>query len=110
MRRQLRRLGLAHDPRRSFATIDPEYVRWTQWIFLQIFESWYDADAVRPDGGAGRARPVAELVAEYEAGTRAVPTASTGVPAGATWADLDAVAAPPRRRRPAPGLRLARPR
>src|SRR5690606_33559821 len=30
MRRQLRRLGLAHDHRRSFATIDPDYVRWTQ--------------------------------------------------------------------------------
>ena len=42
MQRQLRRLGLAHDPRRTFATIDPDYVRWTQWIFLQIFDSWYD--------------------------------------------------------------------
>jgi leucyl-tRNA synthetase len=54
MRRQLRRLGLGHDPRRSFATIDPEFVRWTQWIFLQIFDSWYDEEA-------GRARPIAEL-------------------------------------------------
>jgi len=51
MRRQLRRLGLAHDPRRSFATIDPQYVRWTQWIFLRIFGSWYDTDAPGPDGG-----------------------------------------------------------
>ena len=55
MRRQLRRLGLAHDPRRSFATIDPDFVRWTQWIFLQVCDSWYDE-------GAGRARPIAELV------------------------------------------------
>ena len=55
MRRQLRRLGLAHDPRRSFATIDPDFMRWTQWIFVQIFESWYDAEA-------GRARPISELV------------------------------------------------
>ncbi|MGD9701366.1 MAG: leucine--tRNA ligase [Acidimicrobiia bacterium] len=62
-RRQLRRLGLAHDQRRSIATTDESYYRWTQWIFLQIFESWYDA-------GAGRARPVSELVAELEAGTR----------------------------------------
>src|SRR6478736_5627799 len=60
MRRQLRRLGLAHDSRRTFATIDPDYVRWTQWIFLQIFDSWYDADALRPDGGRGRARRIAE--------------------------------------------------
>jgi leucyl-tRNA synthetase len=88
MKRQLRRLGLGHDSRRSFATIDPEYVRWTQWIFLQIFEAWYDEDAVRPDGGTGRARPVTELEAEYAAGTRAVP----GHPEGTRWADLDRVA------------------
>ena len=55
MRRQLRRLGLAHDRRRSFATIDSDFVRWTQWIFLQIFDSWYDADE-------RRARPISELV------------------------------------------------
>ena len=54
MRRQLRRLGLAHDSRRTFATIDPDFVRWTQWIFLQIFESWYDEEA-------GRARPISAL-------------------------------------------------
>ncbi len=47
MRRQLRRLGLAHDPRRSFATIDPDFMRWTQWIFVQIFESWYDEEQGR---------------------------------------------------------------
>ncbi|TCI97364.1 leucine--tRNA ligase [Aeromicrobium sp. IC_218] len=55
MQRQLRRLGLAHDKRRSFATIDPEFVKWTQWIFLQIFDSWYDAER-------GTARPIRELV------------------------------------------------
>ena len=55
MRRQLRRLGLAHDPRRSFATIDPDFVRWTQWIFLQLFNSWYDTEQKR-------ARPIAELI------------------------------------------------
>ena len=63
MRRQLRRLGLAHDPRRSVATTDVGFYRWTQWIFLQVFGSWYDADA-------GRARPIAELEAELDAGTR----------------------------------------
>ncbi|HEU4540083.1 MAG TPA: leucine--tRNA ligase [Jiangellaceae bacterium] len=66
MRRQLRRLGLAHDSRRSFATIDPEYVRWTQWIFLQIFNSWYDKKA-------GKARPIAELEAEFASGARRTP-------------------------------------
>ena len=66
MRRQLRRLGLAHDARREVATTDPSFYRWTQWIFLQIFNSWYDS---RQD----RARPIADLVAEFESGERAVP-------------------------------------
>src|SRR5688572_28087885 len=96
MRAQLRRLGLAHDPRRSFATIDPEYVRWTQWIFLQIFESWYDPEAPGRAGGTGRARPIAELVAELEAGTREVPD-------GPAWSELDEVA----RRRVVNSFRLA---
>ena len=52
MRRQLRALGLGHDPRRSVATTDPAYYRWTQWIFLQLFESWYDEDEDR--GAADR--------------------------------------------------------
>src|SRR5690606_11496191 len=85
MQRQLRRLGLAHDERRSFATTDSAYVRWTQWIFLQIFSSWYDESAVRPDGGTGRARPIAELEAEFADGTRPTPD-------GTPWADMDAVA------------------
>lgn len=85
-KRQLRRAGLAHDPRRSFATIDSEYVRWTQWIFLQIFDSWYDPDAEPAPGGTGRgrARRIAELEAEYAAGTRPVP----GHPEGTAWSSL----------------------
>ena len=70
MKRQLRRLGLGHDDRRSIETIDPDYYRWTQWIFLQIFNAWYDAQAVRPDGGLGRARPIVELIAQFESGER----------------------------------------
>ena len=81
MKRQLRRMGLAHDSRRTFATIDPEYVRWTQWIFLQIFDSWYDAEAEAPGGGKGRARRISELEAEYAAGTRVLPD-------GRAWSDL----------------------
>jgi leucyl-tRNA synthetase len=83
MRRQLRRLGLGFDNRRTFATIDPDYYRWTQWIFLQIFNAWYDADAVRADGGRGRARPIAELVAQFESGARSLPEGDTR-----TWAEL----------------------
>ncbi|MCL2092167.1 MAG: leucine--tRNA ligase [Micrococcales bacterium] len=91
MRQQLRRLGLAHDPRRTFATIDEPYVRWTQWIFLQIFDAWYDPQAVRPDGGTGRARPISQLVAELADGTRPVPQVP-GVPVGVAWGDLDQAA------------------
>jgi leucyl-tRNA synthetase len=43
-RAQLRMLGLGHDPRRSVATTDVDYYRWTQWIFLQIFNSWFDPE------------------------------------------------------------------
>ena len=67
-RRQLRRLGLSHDARRSISTTDPAYYRWTQWIFLQIFNSWYDTDA-DPEGG--RARPISELIDEFESGQAA---------------------------------------
>ncbi|MEP6854167.1 MAG: leucine--tRNA ligase [Pedococcus sp.] len=81
MKRQLRRLGLGHDDRRTITTIDPGYYRWTQWIFLQIFNSWYDREAVRPDGGFGRARPIEELVADFVSGVRTVP-------GGADWASL----------------------
>lgn len=54
MRAQLRRLGLGHDQRRSVATTDLDYYRWTQWIFLQLFNSWYDEEE-------DRARPISEL-------------------------------------------------
>ncbi|WBB94987.1 leucine--tRNA ligase [Solwaraspora sp. WMMA2080] len=73
-RAQLRMLGLAHDDRRSVATTDVEFYRWTQWIFLQVFNSWYDTEA-------GRARPVSELIAAYESGRRATPD-------GRAWSEL----------------------
>jgi leucyl-tRNA synthetase len=63
MRRQLRRLGLGHDARRSVSTTDESFYKWTQWIFLQIFNSWYD-DKLQ------RARPITELVDEFVSGKR----------------------------------------
>ena len=74
-REQIRRIGFGHDTRRGVSTIDVEFYRWTQWIFLQIFDSWYDADR-------DAARPIAELIAEFEAGTRPTPD-------GRAWSALD---------------------
>ncbi|MGY1840446.1 MULTISPECIES: leucine--tRNA ligase [unclassified Modestobacter] len=95
---QLRRLGVDHDTRRTFATIDPGYYKWTQWIFRQVFESWFDESA---DGGRGRARPIPELVAELDAGTRQ-PAEGT-LPEGRSWAELSDV----ERRRVVDAHRLA---
>ncbi|MBP2339925.1 leucyl-tRNA synthetase [Saccharothrix coeruleofusca] len=72
--RQIRRLGLGHDERRRISTIDPDYYKWTQWIFLQIFNSWYDREA-------RRARPIAELERQFASGERATPD-------GRPWAEL----------------------
>ena len=80
MRRQLRRLGLGFDERRSYATIDEDYFKWTQWIFLQIYNSWYDPDAVRPDGSHGAARPIETLVEAYASGRRPLPGELGGPP------------------------------
>ncbi|MFH1805436.1 MAG: class I tRNA ligase family protein [Pseudomonadota bacterium] len=65
MLRQLQVIGLGHDPHRRFATTDADYYKWTQWIFLQLFNSFYDPTLIwtAPDGKSvtGRARPIAEL-------------------------------------------------
>ncbi len=56
-RRQLKALGFAYDWDRELATTDPQYVRWTQWIFLQLYGSYFcEVDC--------KAKPVAELVAK----------------------------------------------
>lgn len=63
MRRQLAMLGLGHDPRRSVATTDPEFYRWTQWIFLQIYNAWFDHEQQK-------ARPIEDLVRDLMSGAR----------------------------------------
>jgi len=80
IRAQLRRLGLSHDPRRSISTTDPGYYRWTQWIFLQVFNSWFDPQTKK-------ARRIDELIAEFEAGARQ-PSSADGVTR--TWAAMSA--------------------
>jgi leucyl-tRNA synthetase len=72
MLRQFEVIGLGHDPHRRFASTDPEYYKWTQWIFLQLFNSFYDPlmEWTGPDGNVviGRARPIAELRPLLETG------------------------------------------
>ena len=77
MQRQLDRLGLGHDKDRSIATTDVSYYRWTQWIFLQIFHSWYDVEE-------SRAKPISELEELLASGERDTKTVKP-------WADMDAV-------------------
>ncbi|HEX2901961.1 MAG TPA: leucine--tRNA ligase [Jatrophihabitans sp.] len=84
-RRQLRALGLAHDQRRSVSTTEPQFYRWTQWIFAQIFNSFYDSTA----GDRGRARPIAELIAELDAGSRQPDPGTNDF--GLPWHELDEI-------------------
>ncbi len=72
--RQLDRLGLGHDDRRGIATTDVEYYRWTQWIFNQIFNAWFDPEQQK-------ARPISELETEFASGLRPTPD-------GRPWAEL----------------------
>jgi leucyl-tRNA synthetase len=53
-RRQLKSLGFSYDWSRELATTDVDYFRWTQFIFLVLFDTWYDREL-------GRGRPIAEL-------------------------------------------------
>lgn len=86
MRRQLHRMGLSFDNRRSFATIDTNYVRWTQWIFSKLYDAWYDPEFTRKDGGKGSARKISELVDEFKSAKREIPGF-----AGKKWDDLSKV-------------------
>jgi leucyl-tRNA synthetase len=56
-RRQIKMLGLSYDWSREVDTTDPRYYKWTQWIFLQLYNSWYDRRIKK-------ARPIAMLEGE----------------------------------------------
>jgi len=59
--RQIKMFGFSYDWSRRVATTDPQYYRWTQWIFLRMFNSWYDSEL-------NCARPIKTLVDKLEAG------------------------------------------
>jgi len=64
-RNQCKMLGFSYDWDRELATTDPDYYHWTQWIFLQIFETWYDPKCEWTDRDGkkrvGKGRPISEL-------------------------------------------------
>ena len=65
IRRQIKRLGFSYDWEREFATTDPGYVRWTQWIFLLLYDTWFDRELEWTDAEGrarrGKGRPIQEL-------------------------------------------------
>lgn len=64
-RKQCKMLGFSYDWDRELATTDPDYYHWTQWIFLKIFETWYDPKFEWTDREGkqriGKGRPISEL-------------------------------------------------
>ena len=70
-REQMDRIGFSYDWSREIRTCDPEYYKWTQWAFLQMFDSWYD-------NIQQKARPIAELEAAFAEGGSAAVDAACG--------------------------------
>jgi leucyl-tRNA synthetase len=87
-RRQLKRFGFSYDWSREFATIDEDYYRWTQWIWLRAYNAWYD-------GEQQRARPIHELIADLESGDARIGLDDEVVHIGANAGALQALGGDP---------------
>jgi leucyl-tRNA synthetase len=58
-RKQLDKIGFSFDWSREVSTSNPDYYKWTQWIFTQLFDAWYNKET-------DKAEPIARLIAKFE--------------------------------------------
>lgn len=90
--RQMNKIGFCYDWSREVRTCDPGYYKWTQWIFLQIFDSWYNRKT-------NRAERISELIRIFEKEGNAhhpfpnikhtLPGSGENAFTAATWKNLD---------------------
>ena len=64
-REQLDKIGLSFDWDREVRTSDPSYYKWTQWIFIQLFNSWYNPET-------DKAEPINSLINKFRSGTKTI--------------------------------------
>src|SRR5690606_32772912 len=88
-KRQLRQIGFSFDWDREVQTSDPSFYKWTQWIFMQLFNAWYNRSS-----GEGKTEPIATLIDILEqngnGGIQAACDEDTPTVTAAEWNALDA--------------------
>ncbi|MCZ8216531.1 MAG: class I tRNA ligase family protein, partial [Cyclobacteriaceae bacterium] len=67
-KRQLRQIGFSYDWSREVQTCDPAYYKWTQWIFMQLFNAWYNKKSIKNGQLTidGKTEPITTLISELE--------------------------------------------
>ncbi len=68
-KRQLRQIGFSYDWSREVQTCEPAYYKWTQWIFMQLFNAWYNRSKLEAGGSKladGGTEPISTLIAQLE--------------------------------------------